>query len=790
MLRRQAIEMFFCDKNDVFINFSHALTGCKDRDLFVSKLKQCRMPLLDMPRLSPKVLNPKSIFKKSFAAVTQSWRERKISNFEYLMEVNILSGRTFNDIAQYPVFPWIIADYESDELDLNNPKSFRDLSKPVGALDDDRLLCLIDRYHDLDGLPEEERFLYGSHYSCPGVVLHYLIRQEPFTSMAIDLQSGRFDCPDRLFYDIPSSYKGVLTSTSDVKELIPEMFTTPEIFLNSNNFPLGHTQNRVDIGDVKLPKWANGSAYEFVRMHRLALESDYVSSNLHHWIDLIFGYKQRGLEAVKANNVFHFLSYEGSVDINLIVDEIDRRATESQIQSFGQTPCQILSKEPHPPRLPADRCWAPIISELTFNRPRRLVCFTPLKQFGGCKVGSQNDHGAAISIKVLNDQIVVVYADLSVATYWWAPKTYTSKNKTPFHLKMDKLRTLPSRDSSTSAFAIAKHTDLDAVTTSCKESYSHNMGLGTWSIAITLGKASLRGGGTGSYTYSSSKANRRGSAIQTMKTKDAIITSSKTKQNQTMDAIIFTTGYYDNTVKAHALDGSLNLQYSNNGGHNGGINCIRLDDDGKILITGGMDGTCRVFTVENPDLGQALIDGYVKTAQGHEKNLFVNMNDDILMCCHVLWGHDTPISALTLDTDLDVLVSGSVGGKICIHGVRCGKFIRLIDVNDFFEGERATCAEDTISSMSNSVGLKSKVRNLALHKDGVFATHIECGLLQLYTINGAKLSCIDAGEKLNTMEMLPGGHSLVTGGESGHVIIRGLRNLGKLLHNGLIFHRR
>lgn len=49
-----------------------------------------------------------------------------------------------------------------------------------------------------------------------------------------------------------------------------------------------------------------------------------------------------------------------------------------------------------------------------------------------------------------------------------------------------------------------------------------------------------------------------------------------------------------------------------------------------------------------------------------------------------------------------------------------------------------------------------------------------------YTINGAKLSCIDAGEKLNTMEMLPGGHSLVTGGESGHVIIRGLRNLGKL----------
>lgn len=48
------------------------------------------------------------------------------------------------------------------------------------------------------------------------------------------------------------------------------------------------------VGDVILPPWAKGSAREFIRKHREALESDFVSDNLHHWIDLIFGYKQRG----------------------------------------------------------------------------------------------------------------------------------------------------------------------------------------------------------------------------------------------------------------------------------------------------------------------------------------------------------------------------------------------------------------------------------------------------------------------------------------------------------------
>jgi hypothetical protein len=169
--------------------------------------------------------------------------------------------------------------------------------------------------------------------------------------MHIALQSGRFDCPDRLFFDVAGCWRSCLSSTSDVKELTPEFFSCPEIFLNTNDFPLGETQNKTPVNNVLLPPWAKGSAHEFVRIHRMALESEYVSSNLHHWIDLIFGYKQRGPAAAEAHNIFHYLSYEGAVDIDKITDEVQRSAIEGHIQNFGQTPSQLIVKEPHPPRL-------------------------------------------------------------------------------------------------------------------------------------------------------------------------------------------------------------------------------------------------------------------------------------------------------------------------------------------------------------------------------------------------------------------------------------------------------
>ena len=56
--------------------------------------------------------------------------------------------------------------------DLNNPDNCRDLSKPIGALDAERLKTLKSRYKEMP----EPKFLYGTHYSTPGYVLYYLVR--------------------------------------------------------------------------------------------------------------------------------------------------------------------------------------------------------------------------------------------------------------------------------------------------------------------------------------------------------------------------------------------------------------------------------------------------------------------------------------------------------------------------------------------------------------------------------------------------------------------------------------
>lgn len=309
------------------------------------------------------LMSPRQIFQQS--NMTQKWQRREISNFEYLMFLNTIAGRTYNDLNQYPVFPWVLTNYESPELDLSLPSNYRDLSKPIGALNPSRRAFFEERYEtwEHDVIPP---FHYGTHYSTAAFTLNWLVRVEPFTTLFLALQGGKFDHANRMFASIGQSWKNCQRDTSDVKELIPEFFYLPEMLVNKNGYQLGRQEDGTIVGDVVLPPWA-ASPEEFVRINRMALESEFVSCQLHQWIDLIFGYKQRGPEAVRSTNVFYYLTYEGSVDLENMKDTVMKEAIENQIKNFGQTPSQLLM-EPHPPRSSAmhisPMMFSPVTEEL------------------------------------------------------------------------------------------------------------------------------------------------------------------------------------------------------------------------------------------------------------------------------------------------------------------------------------------------------------------------------------------------------------------------------------------
>jgi hypothetical protein len=367
LLRDVALEVFFTDGR------SYLLTAISaDVRNILHTILIARSPMLNNPTASlhpedqwrvEALRNPEDIpqsFGSKFASVfntaastpaTRKWVKGEISNFAYLMQINTMAGRTFNDLTQYPVFPWVLADYTSEELDMTDPHTFRDFSKPMGCQHPSREAEFRERYANVAEMTSDPPYHYGTHYSSAMTVSSYLIRLEPFVKSYLLLQGGSFDHADRLFYSIEKAWLSASRDNmSDVRELTPEFFYLPEFLVNSNEYNFGVTQGTGQtIGNVLLPPWAKGDPHVFIQKHREALESPYVSAHLHKWIDLVFGFKQQGEAAIEATNVFHHLSYQGAKDLDTIADPTERMASIGIIHNFGQTPRQVFMRQ-HPTR--------------------------------------------------------------------------------------------------------------------------------------------------------------------------------------------------------------------------------------------------------------------------------------------------------------------------------------------------------------------------------------------------------------------------------------------------------
>ncbi|CAH2072430.1 unnamed protein product [Thlaspi arvense] len=208
--------------------------------------------------------------------IFDKWWRGEVSNFEYLLFLNKLAGRRWGDHTFHPVMPWVIDFSQKPEDDSDS--GWRDLRKSKWRLakGDEQL----DFTYSTFEIPHHVSDECLSELA----VCSYKARRLPLSVLRKAVRSVYE--PN----EYPSDMQRLYDWTPD--ECIPEFYCDSRIFCSLHP----------SMSDLAVPPWAS-SPEEFIRVHRDALESPHVSSLLHHWIDITFGYKMSGQAAITAKNV-------------------------------------------------------------------------------------------------------------------------------------------------------------------------------------------------------------------------------------------------------------------------------------------------------------------------------------------------------------------------------------------------------------------------------------------------------------------------------------------------------
>ncbi|BHF71920.1 WD repeat-containing protein 81 [Sparganum proliferum] len=269
----------------------------------------------------------------NFAKVSLDWILNNVSNYDYLMFINLLAGRRAGDPSASAILPWVT------DFTVENG-GYRDLTKTKfrlkkGESQLDATYRSHSWQHPISPLHAAEEASSRSRNQTPLDVLStavwdsssltnetfaYLPVTQPGRLNGVNTEDAAFlphhllDIMPNLAYftykarqtpipvlqkyvrpiyrpeEFPSTMARLYASTPE--ECIPEFFSDPTVFVSLH----------ADMPDLGLPEWCP-SAKDFLSYHRRILESAEVSKNLHHWIDLTFGYKLLGEAAVEAKNV-------------------------------------------------------------------------------------------------------------------------------------------------------------------------------------------------------------------------------------------------------------------------------------------------------------------------------------------------------------------------------------------------------------------------------------------------------------------------------------------------------
>ena len=328
----QACEFYLKNGKSYYFNFFSEDNKIKFFSLFSNKENN--------PYNIKIISDLKTEFKKK--DYTSQWLKNKISTLEYLLFINKYSCRSYNDINQYPVFPWVRI--------VGN--KIRDLKNTIVAQSEDSRMMLREKY-TLSS--ETFPFHYTTHYSNASFLLYYLVRINPFTDNQITLQDNKFDSPGRQFNSIDELLK-ILSSTSQPREIIPEFFITTEFFYNYNCNFFG-IKNKKDLINNLENKSEYKTPLDYVLSNATRLELPECKNEISYFFDNVFGVGQMG--GKDRCNTYDKYSYQEMVDLraklskyiekNLTLNEIQTKieSKSNKIISFGQTPFKLL-EDKHP----------------------------------------------------------------------------------------------------------------------------------------------------------------------------------------------------------------------------------------------------------------------------------------------------------------------------------------------------------------------------------------------------------------------------------------------------------
>ena len=301
----------------------------------------------------PVIRKVSEYFKKE--DFSKKWKEGKISTFDYLLILNKMSSRTFNDTNQYLIMPWL---FLKDGIDC-----IRNFDLPISVQDKDKQELYLS--NNSNYAFNETSPTHGNHYSTSAYIFFYLMRINPFTNNMIKFQSNNFDIPERQYTDIKQTIF-LCQRMNNNREIIPELYTIPEIYMNLNYNDFGKQKEGLRIHNITFEPYSKNPIEFCYLLKNLVNNNPTINNNINQWFDFIFGINQIGnnisnkssiqnkkdLQLLRKFNSYCYGQYYNKNKIFLEAKKNNKNdkdllqdiySTLSISYSFGQCPFQILS---------------------------------------------------------------------------------------------------------------------------------------------------------------------------------------------------------------------------------------------------------------------------------------------------------------------------------------------------------------------------------------------------------------------------------------------------------------